>query len=105
MEPLIYAIMKYLGPAGRMIGGSKSGYRTEHPNNRVFFNACIYDKTPSQVWWGDIDITLDEFKLNQIAEYHTQRFYVTPEFGYRSDFNHKIKKRDLEKDKNVLVFN
>ena len=57
-----------LGSQGRLIGLSKSRYRDAHPNNIVYFNACIFDKKLKQIWWGDIDITADKKKLKKIAK-------------------------------------
>jgi hypothetical protein len=55
-----------LGPAGRMISPSKSAYRDEHPSHLVVFNAnvCV---AGIKVWYGDVDVTLDEPQLLQLA--------------------------------------
>lgn len=52
---------------GRMISGSKSGYRREHPENVVVFNACIAGDDGAELWWGDLDLTVDEPKLLALA--------------------------------------
>jgi hypothetical protein len=51
----------------RMISGSKSGYRNAHPDNLVCFNANIFVLGEGKVWFGDLDITLDEEKLKEVA--------------------------------------
>lgn len=53
---------------GRMISGSKSGYRERHPNNDVVFNSRIFvPKIKESVWWGDLDITLDCKNLQNVC--------------------------------------
>jgi len=89
---------------GRMISLSKSRYGESHPNHKVYFNACIFDKKAKEVWYGDIDITEDEDKLKQIAKESKQTFYVTPEHPFRMDFN-KVTKKQLENDEYVVKFN
>nr|HPI82220.1 hypothetical protein [Candidatus Paceibacterota bacterium] len=42
---------------GRMISGSKSGYRDRYPENLVVFNANIVTKKRGKVWHGDLDVT------------------------------------------------
>lgn len=51
----------------RMISGSKSGYRNQYPENLVCFNANIFVLGEGKVWFGDLDITLDEEKLKEVA--------------------------------------
>lgn len=82
--------------AGRMVGGSKSGYQEEHPGELVIFNACIYDDTPTQVWWGDINLTESKKTLQKVANVSNKTFYVTYESQFRSDFN-KVDKNKLER--------
>jgi len=101
---LIKTIEKYLGHNGRMIGYSKSVYCQDYPDSIVYFNACIFDDDANQVWWGDIDTTLDKTKLDQIAEWYTGKFYVTRETEYRTDLN-IVTKKQLENDKDVIVYN
>ena len=53
---------------GRMMYGSKSGYRDLYPDNFTVFNANVIDaKTLAKVWYGDLDITLNGEKLRKIA--------------------------------------
>lgn len=53
---------------GRMISGSKSGYRSRNPENDVVFNARIFvPKRKEPIWWGDLDITLDCETLQKIC--------------------------------------
>jgi hypothetical protein len=51
----------------RMISGSKSTYRQKYPKNDVLFNANIFTPTKNKVWYGDLDITLDSDKLQNVC--------------------------------------
>lgn len=80
--------------AGRMVSQSKSSYSEGHPDNLVFFNACIFIKkrrwfksTYRQVWWGDIDLTLSQTPLVAAADDCGQDLWVTRE-RYRWDGYH-----------------
>jgi hypothetical protein len=55
-----------LGWEGRMISASKTRYRERHPGNAAIFNAnvCVSD---GKIWWGDLDLTLDEPLLRELA--------------------------------------
>lgn len=56
-----------MGPQARMVGGSKSIYRADHPNHAVVFNANLVDGSGHKIWYGDVDITVDLPKLDQLA--------------------------------------
>ncbi len=67
-------ILKSLGfYGGRMIAASKSEYRKKHPDNLVVFNATIVTETGEAFVMMDLDLTLDDEKLqqarNQIGEF------------------------------------
>jgi len=55
-----------LGPKGRLITGTKTGYCVRRPRNLVVFNANIHTKK-GIIWWGDVDITLDIDILKNVA--------------------------------------
>lgn len=97
-------INENLGHEGRMVGGSKSMYRDAHPNNIVYFNACIFNEKLKQIWWGDIDITKDKKVLRKIAKESKEKFYVTPEHPFRSDFN-KVDQKLINTDESVIRYN
>lgn len=84
---MVEEIEKKLGIMGRMISGSKSGYRNRHPVNFVVFNAniCVYDEnnTPSKIWFGDIDLTLDRDVLRTLAIDLNMDLYILQEFDAR----------------------
>lgn len=76
--------------AGRMISASKSGYHQSHPGHTVFYNACIFIRVKvrlfrheyRQVWWGDIDLTLEGDGVQRVADLRGETLYVTSEhFG------------------------
>lgn len=100
--PLTEILAKHGLGSGRMISGSKSMYGRAHPDNKVYFNACIFDKTATQVWWGDLDVTESKDVLKEVAKEYKHMFYVTPEHPYRMDFN-KVTKEQLEKDTEWVV--
>jgi hypothetical protein len=63
---------------GRMLSGSKSGYMNANPNNEVYFNANIFTRN-EKIWFGDIDITIDRDKLQNIADAMETKLYVLRE--------------------------
>jgi hypothetical protein len=74
---------QFLGTAGRMIAGSKSDYTAELPNNVPVFNANVCTKDRGKIWFGDLDITLDEQKLVELAAALGEQIYVLYERGAR----------------------
>ena len=53
---------------GRMIGGSKSHYHKEHPDDLIVFNANIIMSEFGKVWYGDLNLTEDYLVLREMAE-------------------------------------
>lgn len=55
-----------LGPCGRMIASTKTGYGQAHPGHVAIFNAnvCIDGR---KVWYGDLDLTREEPRLHELA--------------------------------------
>jgi len=68
---------------GRMISGSKSGYRDRYPKNLVVFNANIVTKSRGKVWHGDLDVTIDYEKLESVAEVLEEDLYILYEMDGR----------------------
>lgn len=68
---------------GRMISGSKSGYRSRYPDSKVVFNGNIIIKSAGKVWWGDIDVTLEEAKLQAVANELKEDLYILYEMDAR----------------------
>lgn len=52
---------------GRLISWSKSGYRRAHPDHLPVFNGTLTDADGAGLWWGDLDLTIDEPKLLAMA--------------------------------------
>lgn len=67
-SPNEYWAEKILGLMGRMIGGSKSIYRYDNPDNLIIFNANIATEKDGKIWYGDLDLTLDHEKLKELVE-------------------------------------
>ena len=68
---------------GRMISYSKSSYRNQFPENEIYFNANIFVLGEGKVWYGDIDITKDKEKLENIASEIGKDLYILREMDGR----------------------
>ena len=64
---------------GRMVGGSKTGYRNEHPDDLIIFNANILMPGYGKVWYGDLNLTEDYLVLREIAQNLNTELYVLRE--------------------------
>jgi len=70
---------------GRMISGSKSGYRHRFPENDVVFNACIFTKNCGK-WHGDLDITRDKEMLQKLCDILGEEMLITFEsVGWKAE--------------------
>ena len=90
-------------PFGRMISSSKSQYRQTHPNHKIVFNARVYlendytnhrkliadffEGMTLEVWYGDLDLTVDSDKLKGVSK-DLGTLIITTENG---EFVDKIK--------------
>lgn len=54
-------------PNGRSIAGSKTRYLYANPSHLAMFNVTITDGMGAPLWWGDLDLTIDEAKLVALA--------------------------------------
>lgn len=65
----------FLGPLGRMISASKTGYRKRHPDHAAIFNAnvCI---SAGKIWYGDLDLTCDEARIAALARSLSETVFV-----------------------------
>jgi hypothetical protein len=61
---------------GRMIGGSKSHYHKEHPDDLIVFNANVLMPGYGKVWYGDLNLTEDYLVLREIAQNLNTDLYV-----------------------------
>jgi hypothetical protein len=69
-------VMKAHGFAlSRMLAFSKSTYVSRHPNNQAIFNANVVT-TIGKIWWGDLDLTDDSKKLQQVANTLDCNIYI-----------------------------
>ena len=68
---------------GRMISGSKSGYRERNPENEIYFNSNIFTLEEGKVWYGDLDITKDLSVLEEIAKTKGKDLYILSEMDGR----------------------
>jgi hypothetical protein len=80
------AVTEHLGVPGRMVGLSKAGYRDANPRNLVVFNANVCFRG-GKVWWGDVDLTIDEPSLTALAAHTQETVYVLHESDGR--FRHE----------------
>jgi hypothetical protein len=74
--------VEILGQHGRLLSMSKTHYADAHPENEVWFNACIFAANGDEIWFGDVDLTLEDGELQQLAE-RIGPFYLTREQPYR----------------------
>ena len=64
--------------SGRMISGSKSGYRKNNPDSIPVFNARIWTSDCGH-WWGDLDLAKDGETLQAVANECKTNLYVLRE--------------------------
>ena len=62
--------------SGRMLGGSKTGYSIQRPNNLIIFNANVLMSDVGKVWHGDLNLTEDYLVLKDIAKSLNSTLYV-----------------------------
>lgn len=80
-------VEEILGPAGRLISWSKSGYCEDNPDHVPVFNANVALSPAFKVWHGDLDLTLDEPLLLDLARRTGRIVYVLYEHDGR--FRHE----------------
>lgn len=68
---------------GRMISGSKSGYRKMYPDHDIVFNANVIIKSRGKVWHGDLDLNFDREKLQNVANELLEPLYILYEMDAR----------------------
>ena len=84
-----------LGHCARLISGSKSSYHWRHPTNIVSFNANIFCMG-FKIWYGDLDLTLDEVRLNKLAKALGAEIFVLYEMHGRFGEEDKATKAGIE---------
>lgn len=60
----------------RLITASKSSYHRSYHAHLVAFNSTISDDDGHGLWWGDLDVTLDEQSLIALARALSQTLHV-----------------------------
>jgi hypothetical protein len=85
-------VRSFLGMQGKMISGSKSGYREKNPKSLAIFNSnvCVVEnERGTKIWYGDIDITKSRENLKGLASELGTDIYVLFEMDAR--FEHEEK--------------
>jgi hypothetical protein len=82
-ENIMDLFSKHDLPISRMIGASKSTYRTRFPSNIVVFNANIITITSGKIWHGDLDVTKEIKSLTLIAQELGEPLFVLSEMDAR----------------------
>ena len=83
----------------RMISWSKSTYRQQYPTHMIIFNANIFTEEEGKVWYGDLDLTLDGDKLQEVATDAGRTLYVL----YEMDGRFGKENQDVSKLQEVAV--
>lgn len=68
---------------GRMISPLKSAYLARYPDNLVAFNGGIFTKSSGNIWSGDLDVTRDTPRLQEIARDLGETIYILRESDSR----------------------
>jgi len=84
-------IREILGLPGKMVSYSKSTYNREYPTHVVVFNANVCTEEDGKIWYGDVDVTLDEFRLKRLAKVLKKKIYVLKEMDGRFENESKPK--------------
>jgi hypothetical protein len=81
---------------GRMIGFSKSGYTKSFPNNEVYFNARIFTEELGKIWVGDIDVTVNSYILQEIANESQLDLFIISESDSKK-YNDELVFEDIKR--------
>ena len=74
------------GYYGRLISQSKTRYRERYPDHLIVFNSNLCTKEYGKFWFGDIDVTKDRDKLENLADTLKISIYVLYETDARFEF-------------------
>jgi hypothetical protein len=72
----------FLGAPGRLLAPSKTEYRALFPTNVFLPNGNLFTET-AKIWFGDLDLTLDEEAVVEIARRARKTVYVLHEHDGR----------------------
>lgn len=67
-----------IGMLGRMLSATKEAPK----NQKVFFNANIFNSNMEKIWFGDINLTKEDASLSALAK-DVGKIYVTKEQPFR----------------------
>jgi len=79
-------VVNTLGRTGKMLSGSKGQYRYDHPNHMVYFNANLVLSDGTKLWYGDLDITVQEIDIRALAAKLSKTIHILPEMAARFEF-------------------
>lgn len=71
-----------LADEDRMITSSRAAYVSQFPKNVVAFDGSICTKSKGNIWNGDLDLTRDHHRLQQIATELGEDLYIFNERDY-----------------------
>ena len=94
------AVRSHLGNEGRLLSASKSMYLEKFPSHKTFFNACLFDSSFTQLWFGDIDFDADSESLQLLSNYINEVIFITREQPYRWD---GLKDEQVDGNKDVVI--
>jgi hypothetical protein len=89
-------------PMGRMISGSKSGYREMYPEERPIFNANIIIESRGKIWYGDVSFPADTEEMQELCNQLGEPLYVLREMDAR--FESENDPVEVLKKKAVVIF-
>lgn len=73
----------------RIIAQDKNFYWEKFPDNEVYFDANIVSVKFGKIWQGDLDLTFDAHKIENIAKRINEDLYVLTEFDTKLE-NEKL---------------
>jgi hypothetical protein len=85
---------KIMGYPGRMLSGSKGQYRWDNDDHLIAFNGNLFVSKSEKIWYGDMDITIEEENILKLAKKLGRSVYVLHEHDGRFE---KEDKCDLSK--------
>lgn len=92
------ALFNYNGlQQSRIIAFSKSNYKSDHPNDLVLFNANVLTASAGKIYYGDLNLTLEERKLQEIANTLSETLYILEQNDCRFENEFKSTEELLKK--------
>jgi hypothetical protein len=85
-------LQRHLGPEGRLISRTRSGYRSEFPDHLVIWNAQVWVGSET-VYRGDLDLSVDEPLLKAAALEVGELYVLTEHEELFNPSDPKLRKR------------